>query len=357
MPVKEIKEGIKHIQILDKEGNVDEELEPDLPEEKLVQMYKDMVYARILDKKAFKIQRRGDAGTYAPVKGEEGCQVGAAHALKESDWFVPSFREAAFALSRGMSPVKLFRYFMGDAYGNKVEDTHNLPVSIPIASQTLHATGIAMASNIKEEDEIAITFFGDGATSQGDFHGALNFAGVYEAPVIFFNQNNRYAISTPREKQTASETLAQKAKAYGIKGVQVDGNDVLANYKVVKDAAERARGGEGPTMIEALTYRLGVHTTSDNPSRYRSDEEVKEWKEKDPIKRFETYLMNKGLLDEDKKQEIHDEIEKDIEKHVEKALEMDSPEKEEMFQNVFEEVPDMLKKQLEVAKERERGGN
>ncbi len=357
MPVKEVKEGIPHTKILDKDGNVDEELEPELSEEKLVQMYKDMVYARILDKKAFKIQRRGDAGTYAPVKGEEACQVGAAHALKENDWFVPSFREAAFALSRGISPVKLFRYFMGDAYGNKVEDTHNLPVSIPIASQTLHATGIAMASNIKEEDEIAITFFGDGATSQGDFHGALNFAGVYNAPVIFFNQNNQYAISTPREKQTASETLAQKAKAYGIKGIQVDGNDVLATYKAVKEAAKRARRGEGPTMIEGLTYRLGVHTTSDNPSRYRTDEEVEEWKKKDPIKRFELYLMDKGLLDEEKKENIQERIEKDIEKHVEKALEMDSPKTEEMFQNVYEEVPNMLKKQLGIAKEREGGGN
>ncbi len=357
MPVKEVKEGVEHIQILDKEGNVDEELEPDIPDEKLLEMYRDMMYARKLDEKAFKLQRRGDAGTYAPVKGEEACQVGPAHALEESDWFVPSFREAAFALTRGMSPVKLFRYFMGDPYGNKVEDTHNLPVSIPIASQTLHATGIGMATNIKDENEVTITYFGDGATSQGDFHGALNFAGVYEAPVIFFNQNNRYAISVPREKQTASETLAQKAKAYGIKGLQVDGNDILATYKVASEAAERARKGGGPTLIEGLTYRLGVHTTSDDPSRYRSEEEVEKWKKRDPIKRFKKYLLDKGVLDEEKIDEINEEIDKDLEEKVEEALEMGSVETENMFKHVYDEVPQRLKKQLEKAKEREGGDN
>ena len=355
MPIKEIKEGIRKTEILDKEGNVDEELEPDIPDEKLLQMYKDMVYARKLDEKAFKLQRRGDAGTYAPVKGEEACQVGPAHALEDDDWFVPSFREPAFALARGFSPVKLFRYFMGDAYGNKVGGQNALPISIPIASHLLHAAGIGMATNIKDKEEVTITYFGDGATSQGDFHGALNFAGVYNTPVIFFNQNNQYAISTPREKQTASDTIAQKAKSYGIRGEQVDGNDILATYKVVKEAAERARNGEGPTLIEGITYRLGVHTTSDNPSRYRDEEEVKKWEEKGPIKRFDKYLMDKGILDEQKKEEIKEEIDQELEEKVEEALNMEDPETEEMFKHVYDEVPDRLKKQLKVAKK--RGGD
>ncbi len=355
MPIEKLDNGVEKVQILDKDGNVDKQLEPDIPEETLIQMYKDMVYARKLDKKAFKLQRRGDAGTYAPVQGEEACQVGPAHALDDDDWFVPSFREAAFAISRGYSPVKLLRYFMGDSYGSKVGGTNSLPVSIPIASQLLHATGIGMASNIKGEETTSIVYFGDGATSQGDFHGALNFAGVYNSPVIFFNQNNRYAISTPREKQTASQTIAQKADAYGIKGLQVDGNDILATYKVAKEAKERAENGEGPTLIEGLTYRIGSHTTSDNPSRYREDEEVQKWKEKDPITRFSKYLKDKGILDEIDMKKIKKEIEEDLDKQVEKALEMEDPELEEMFKHVYEEVPQRLKKQVKTAEK--RGGD
>ena len=355
MPVKEVAEGVEKLEILDKDGNVDEELEPDIPEDKLLDMYRDFVFARKFDQKAFKLQRRGDSGTYAPFKGEEACQIGPAYALDEDDWFVPSFREGAFALSRGYSPSKLMRYFMGDEYGNRVGGTHSLPVSIPVGSHMIHAAGIGMAKNIREEKGTVITYFGDGSTSQGDFHSAMNFAGVYNSPVIFFNQNNRYAISTPREKQTASETIAQKAKAYGIKGMQVDGNDILACYKAAKDAKERAENGEGPTLIEGLTYRLGVHTTSDDPSRYRSEDEEKKWEEKEPLIRFEKYLMDRGILTEEKKQEIEKETQERLDKETEKAMEMEDPEIDNMFRYNFENVPDRQKRQLERIKEREGG--
>lgn len=351
MPVKEIRKGIEKIEILDEEGNVDNSLEPDIEDEKLLEMYDDMVFARKFDNKAFKLQRRGDAGTYAPFKGEEACQIGPAHALEEDDWFVPSFREGAFALSRGTSPAKMMRYFMGDEYGNKVGDSNSLPVSIPVGSHMIQAVGIGMANKIQDKGSVAITYFGDGATSQGDFHSAMNFAGVYNSPVIFFNQNNQYAISTPRNKQTASETLAQKADAYGIKGLQVDGNDILATYKAAKEAKRRAEDGEGPTLIEGVTYRLGVHTTSDDPSRYRSEEEEKKWKDKDPLKRFEKYLMNKEVLTEDKKKEIEQKAEEKLEKAVEEAMEMEDPGVEKMFEHVFEKVPERQQRQLERIKE------
>ncbi|MDY6789242.1 MAG: pyruvate dehydrogenase (acetyl-transferring) E1 component subunit alpha [Candidatus Nanohaloarchaea archaeon] len=349
-------EEVPKLEILDKDGEVDEELEPDLDDETLLEMYRDLIYARKFDRKAFKLQRRGDSGTYAPHKGQEACQIGPAYAMEESDWMVPSFREGAMALARGVDPAQLIRYFMGDSSGNKVGDSHNFPVSIPVGSQILHAAGLGMGANILGEDEAVITYFGDGATSQGDFHGGLNFAGVFNAPVVFFNQNNQYAISVPREKQTRSETLAQKALAYGFKGIQVDGNDILATYVATKNALERAKNGEGPTLIEGITYRLGVHTTSDDPSRYREEEEEKEWEEKDPITRFETYLKDKGILDEDKIEEIKEEMQEKVDSAAEEALEMEDPGPEEMFKHVYDEMPPRLEKQLSSLKEIENSG-
>ncbi len=358
MPRETIKdtEEVEKLQILDKDGKVDEELEPDLDDDTLLEMYRDLIYARKFDRKAFKLQRRGDSGTYAPHKGQEACQIGPAYAMDEEDWMVPSFREGAIALARGVEPSKLIRYFMGDEYGNTVEESHNMPVSIPVGSQILHATGLGIGSNILGDNQAVITYFGDGATSQGDFHGALNFAGVYNAPVVFFNQNNQYAISVPREKQTKSDTLAQKAHAYGFNGLQVDGNDILATYVATKEALEKARNGKGPTLIEGLTYRLGVHTTSDDPSRYRSEEEEEEWEKKDPIDRFESYLKDKGILDEDKIESIAKEMQEKVDEAANKALEMEGPGVEDLFKNAYKEMPPRLKKQMKELKDIEGDG-
>jgi len=352
MPREEIEHlDIERIEILDENAEVDAGLEPDLDDDTLLEMYRDFIYARALDRKAFKLQRRGDSGTYAPFKGQEACQIGPSYALQEEDWLVPSFREGAIALAQGMDPIKLFRYFMGDEYGNKIGGSNTTPVAIPVGSQILHGTGLGMAANVLGEDHAVLTYFGDGATSEGDFHGALNFAGVYDAPVVFFNQNNQYAISVPREEQTASETIAQKAHSYGIKGVQVDGNDILATYVATKEALERARNGEGPTLIEGVTYRLDVHTTSDDPSRYRSDAEVEEWEKKDPLKRFEQYLREKDILDDELKAEIETEMQEKVDAASKEAMAMDPPEVDLMFEHVFEEMPQRLQDQLAQLKE------
>ncbi|MDY6771070.1 MAG: pyruvate dehydrogenase (acetyl-transferring) E1 component subunit alpha [Candidatus Nanohaloarchaea archaeon] len=352
MPRTQIEDlDIERLEILDEDGNVDEDLEPDLDDDTLLNMYRDFIFARRFDEKAFKLQRRGESGTYAPFKGQEACQIGPAYAMDDQDWMVPSFREGAIALSRGVDPAQLIRYFMGDEYGNKVGDSHNMPVSIPVGSQIPHAAGLGMAADRMDEDHGVLVYFGDGATSEGDFHGGMNFAGVYNAPVVFFNQNNKYAISVPREQQTASDTLAQKALAYGFKGLQVDGNDVLATYVATKEAMERAKNGDGPTMIEGDTYRLHVHTTSDDPSRYRSDEEVEEWKEKDPIKRFEAYLKDRGVLDDDRIEEIKDEMTEKVDAAAKEALEMDEPAVDHMFEHCYDEMPDRLQRQLESLKE------
>lgn len=355
MPRRQIEDlDVERLEILDSDGNVDDELEPDIADDTLLEMYRDLVFARTFDEKAFKLQRRGDSGTYAPFKGQEACQIGPAYAMDEDDWMVPSFREGAIALARGLDPATLIRYFMGDSKGNTVGDSHNMPVSIPVGSQIPHAAGLGIAADRLDQDHGVLVYFGDGATSQGDFHGGMNFAGVYDAPVVFFNQNNKYAISVPREKQTASETLAQKALAYGFKGIQVDGNDILATYVATKEAMERAKAGDGPTMIEGDTYRLHVHTTSDDPSRYRTEEEVEEWKGKDPIKRFETYLKEKDILDDGMIDEIHDEMQEKVDAAAKEALEMDDPPVDAMFEHCYDEMPDRLQRQLQQIKD-ERG--
>ncbi|PSG99860.1 MAG: pyruvate dehydrogenase (acetyl-transferring) E1 component subunit alpha, partial [Nanohaloarchaea archaeon SW_4_43_9] len=246
----------------------------ELEEGELRELYRKMVLARKFDEKAFSLQRRGEMSTYAPHKGQEAAQIGAIFALEDDDWVVPSFRETAAFIMRGAPLDKIFQRWMGDANGQKdLSELNTLPVTIPVGTQNLHAAGIGMAMEFEEDSNVVLGFTGDGSTSQGDFHEALNFSGVYSAHSIFFVQNNQYAISMPREKQTKSKTIAQKAIAYGIEGLQVDGNDILAVIKAVREAKEKAKNGE-PVLLEALTYRLEDHTTSDDSTRYRDKEEV-----------------------------------------------------------------------------------
>ena len=349
----------KMLQIMDEEGTIIEpELMPDLTNEEIKQMYKLMLKTRETDKKALMYQRQGRMLTYAPNLGQEAAQVGSAFSLEKKDWMVPAFRELGAWLTRGAALEMIYLYWYGNEYGSHVpEDIRILPISVPIASHLQHAVGIAWAAKLQGKDEVAITYFGDGATSQGDFGEAMNWAGVYKAPTVFFCQNNQFAISVPREIQTAAETIAQKAVAFGMPGIQVDGNDIFAVYVATKLAVDRARKGEGPTLIEAYTYRLGAHTTSDDPTRYRSDEEVEAWKKKDPIDRLKKYLMKKGLLTEEEELQIIEEYGKQAEEAFKYVEANGDTELEDIFKYHYKEMTPQLKEQMEEYKHylRERG--
>lgn len=353
MPRKKVRleHAVEYLSILDKNGKVDEKLAPKIDNDVLLRIHRTMLLSRHLDERMLTLQRQGRIGTFAPAKGQEASQVAAMAALEMSDWFVPAFRETAAMLWRGIEPADLLLYNAGYNEGAAIpEDSHDLPIAIPVASQIPHAVGLAYAAGYRESDEIAITFFGDGATSEGDFHEALNFASVLKAPVIFLCQNNQWAISMPRGRQSESKTLAQKGLGYAIPSLQVDGNDVLAVYAAVQEAAERARAGEGPTMIECITYRMSVHTTADDPGKYRDESEVKKWRELDPILRLQKYLKAKKQLS-DKKIET---LEKELEQQIDKAWEDTHKRIQEltdplvMFDDVYSEPPPYLQAQRQA---------
>ncbi|MCF7927010.1 MAG: pyruvate dehydrogenase (acetyl-transferring) E1 component subunit alpha [Candidatus Izimaplasma sp.] len=339
----------KILEVLNHEGKiVNEKLEPKIDDDKLLKMYKSMLLGRIADTKALQFQRQGRMLTYAPIKGQEATQVGSMAALSETDWMVPAFREMAGMLYKGASLKKLFLYWYGNEEGNNLDKSLKiLPISVPIASQLNHASGIAYARKLLKKEEVVAGFVGDGGTSQGEFHEALNFSAVFDLPTIFIIQNNQWAISTPRSSQTKAETLAHKAIGYGMPGIQVDGNDPLAMYIATEEAKKRALKGDGPTLIEALTYRLGPHTTSDDPTIYREDKEVSYWEERDPLKRFKIYLENKDLWD-DKKEEKQRKEYTDFVTKTFKEIEKDKfVDLEEVFNYTYAEMPKDLKDQLD----------
>jgi pyruvate dehydrogenase E1 component alpha subunit len=352
MPKKQIELDARlyYLSILDKDGNLDEELEPEIDEELLVKLHRSMLLSRRFDERMLSLQRQGRLGTFGPIKGQEASQLGAVAVLEDQDWFVPAFREMAAEIWRGKELVNVLLSYGGFNEGGAMpEDSTNLPVAIPVATQIPHAVGIAYGIKYRQQDAVAMVFFGDGATSEGDFHEALNFAGVFQAPVIFVCQNNHWAISVPRSKQTRSESLAQKALAYGFSGMQVDGNDVLAVYAAAKEAVERARNGDGPTLIECITYRMSVHTTADDPKRYRKDEEVEEWEQRDPLVRFQNYLRNKDILSKKKIDDLEGEIEQKIKDAVknyeDRTKELKDP--LNMFDYIFDELPAYTQEQKE----------
>lgn len=342
---------IEYLQILDEEGNVDTSLMPKLTDKQITELYELMVLCRTFDDKGFNMQRQGRIGTFIQFKGQEASQIGSAYALEKKDWIVPMYRSGAALITRGYPLAMLYQYYGGDERGLKVpESINSLPIAIPVGTQTPHATGIAMASKIKGDKTVAVAYTGDGGTSKGDFHDALNFAGVFQAPTIIICENNQFAISVHRKDQTHSETIAQKAIAYGIQGIQVDGNDVFAVYKATKDAADKARKGQGPSLIECFTYRRADHSTSDDAKKYRDEQEVKEWAAKDPIDRLEKYMRKKKLLDDKKREDIISKAKEKVEKAVEEYENMPDPNPEDIIRYTFSELTPELKEQLEDLK-------
>lgn len=346
----DLPETIDYLSILNDAGEVDHDLEPTIAEDTLRRLYHTMVLARRFDERLLSLQRQGRIGTFPPIVGQEAAHLGAVAMLRPADWIVPAFREMAADIWRGRPLESILVYNNGFNEGGRIPDDRNdLPISIPVGSQILHAVGIAWAIAYRGKDEVAMAFFGDGATSQGDFHEALNFAGVFRVPAIFVCQNNQWAISIPRAKQTRSRTLAQKALAYGIDGIQVDGNDLLAVYAAADEAVRRARTGGGATLIECVTYRMAVHTTADDPKRYRQEAEVEEWRAKDPLTRFQKYLTQKGLLTEAaiaaEEEKVQAEIQKAIDRAEEQMKGLGDPLL--MFEHAYAEMPAHLKEQKE----------
>ena len=339
----------KMLQILDKDGViVQPELTPDLDDQRWLELYKVMVKTRSADDKAIQLQRQGRMLTYAPNTGQEAAQVGSAAAMAENDWLVPAFRELGAWLHRGVDLESVYLYWYGNEFGSRfIEGVRVLPIAVPIASQLQHAVGIAMASNIKGEDDVTVAYVGDGGTSIGDFSEALNFAGVFNAPVVFIIQNNQYAISVAREKQTKAETLVQKAVAAGIPGVLVDGNDLFAMYAATKEALNRARRKGGPTLLEAYTYRLGAHTTSDDPTKYREDKEVAKWMAKDPLKRVKAYLIDKGVWSEEQDESLTEQYGEEALEVFRKVEATGATKLEDIFKYHFKEMPAHLREQYD----------
>jgi pyruvate dehydrogenase E1 component alpha subunit len=308
-----------------------------------------MVDARVIDERCLTMQRQGRIGFYVPLQGQEAAQVGCAWALDPKDWIFPAYRELGVALARGI-PI---RWLLDQMIGNSGDllkgrqmpnhygyaKYHFVTASSPVGTQISQAVGAAMAMQRRKESQITIAFFGDGTTSSNDFHAGLNFAGVYRTPTVFFCQNNQWAISLPREKQTRSTTLAEKAVAYGFPGVVVDGTDAGAVYAAVRAARQRAVAGEGPTLIEAQVYRLGPHSTSDDPKRYRSDADLQAWKAKDPIARMKHLLLTTAHWTEEQDHELFEASRQRLAQEVAMAEATPPVEPSSFFDDVYAQLP------------------
>jgi len=347
------------LRVIQDDGTPDARLDPHLSEVDAVRMYRGMMLERILDNRMLALQRQGRIGFYGPSVGQEAAIVGAAMAMADEDWIVPQYREPGAALVRGMPLKDLICQLIGNS-----EDPvkgHQMPchyayrkgnylsISSPVGTQLPHAVGIAWAMRLRGEKKAVLVFFGDGATSTSDFHVAMNFAGVFRTPCVFLCNNNQWAISLPVERQTASATLAEKALAYGFDGARVDGMDALAVYRATRAAGIQARDGGGPTLVEALTYRLGPHSSSDDPSRYRDEAEVAVWRARDPIIRFRRYLEAVGWWDDEREARLEQAIGDEITNAIQEAERAPPPPVETLFEDVYADIPAHLREQRDAA--------
>jgi len=307
------------------------------------ELYRLMAFTRRVDQEAVALQRQGELTAFPPLTGQEAAQVGSAYALEPADFAFPSYRELGVAIVRGVDLVEYLRAYRGDWNGGLYDPLrHNFgPIASSVGSHALHAVGWAMGAALDGGGKAAIAYFGEGATSEGDVHEAMNFAGVFKAPVVFFVQNNQWAISVPVDRQTAAP-IHRKAEAYGFPGVRIDGNDALEVHRATAEALERARRGEGPTLVEALTYRIGAHSTADDPTRYRRAAEVEPWRAQDPLARLARRLDDPGFI-----REVEAENEARVAELRERLLEAPRADPEEMFEFVYADPPAHLAAQRE----------
>lgn len=335
-------------QILETDGTlINNQTGISISDDHILEAYKQMLFCRTADLMTVSYQRQGRIFTYPPNYGQEAISGAAGALMKENDWLVPAFREMGAYLAKGATLKEIFLYFMGYEDGSRFEKAKNmLPISVPIASQLPHAAGIGYAVKLKKLKDVVWAFVGDGGTSEGDFHEGINLAAVWKAPVVFIVQNNQYGISTPFRMQTASENIAVKALAYGIKGIKVDGNDFLAMYEALKQSAEHAREGNGPVLVEALTYRKGAHTTSDDPSKYRTKEEEEKWGCTDPLTRLKKYLISKNKWSEKDEESIIEDFKKETDRQFTEAENFPKYKLEDVFKYQYVDMPDDLKAQF-----------
>jgi pyruvate dehydrogenase E1 component alpha subunit len=341
MPLKTIASlDIKRLEILSVDGTVDKTLMPKVSDKLLLEMYRLMFQVRRFDERAILLQRSGRLGTYPMITGQEATQCVPPLALKPSDWVVPTYRGGGVYFARGMQMRYALLYWAGDDRGTRFPDGNNdMIFSIPVGTHLTQVAGLAWGQKLKGKGGVALTYCGDGTSSKGDLHEALTFAGQFKLPAICIIENNGWAISVPRRRQSASQTLAQKAWGYGVEGIQVDGNDALAVYSATARAVAKARAGEGPTLIECETYRMSHHTTADDATRYRDMKEVEAWAKRDPISRFKKFLAAKKLWDEKKEKALDAETKKWIDGEVKAYEEFPAPNPLDMFANNYETAP------------------
>ncbi|WP_026584910.1 pyruvate dehydrogenase (acetyl-transferring) E1 component subunit alpha [Bacillus sp. J33] len=351
-----VEEQFQTLQILNEEGKVvNESAMPELSDEQLQELMRRMVYTRILDQRSISLNRQGRLGFYAPTAGQEASQLASQFALEKEDFILPGYRDVPQIIWHGLPLYQAFLWSRGHYEGGNIPEGVNvIAPQIIIGAQYIQTAGVALGMKKRGEKKVAITYTGDGGASQGDFYEGINFAGAFNAPAIFIVQNNRFAISTPVEKQSAAKTIAQKAVAAGIPGIQVDGMDPLAVYAAVREARERAINGEGPTLIETLTYRYGPHTMAgDDPTRYRTSDLDNEWEKKDPLVRFRKFLEDKGIWNEDMENEVIEKAKEDIKEAIKKADDTPKQKVTDLMNIMYEEMPYNLKEQYEIYKEKE----
>ncbi|MDJ0520972.1 MAG: thiamine pyrophosphate-dependent dehydrogenase E1 component subunit alpha [Planctomycetota bacterium] len=346
------------LQVMDAPGKGKGKAPAGLKGDDLKAMFRAMFRTRLLDQRGMNLQRQGRIGFYVPSFGQEASQIGAGYAMQDQDILFPSYRVISIALLRNVDLNVIFNQAWGNAKdlckGRQMPNHYAIPdigwqsISSPIGTQISHAVGAARAAQIRGEDKISWAWFGDGGTSSNDFHAGMNFAGVWKSPCIFMCENNHWAISVPQEMQTASQSFAAKAVAYGMPGIRVDGNDVLAVYEACREARERAANGGGPTLIETVTFRMGPHSSSDDPSKYQAQELFEHWQEKDPIDRFRAWLKGKRLWTQKWEDELKEEMLAEIAAAVEAAESTPAPDVETLFDDVWAEVPPMLVEQREA---------